>query len=184
MMFLLLWALLVFPHPDAQAYYESGYHYYPSYRSQTPSPIISIDLDPQHQVDASFRVAAREDRLDDMMLDVKRGAHVDSVSDSGRSALMFASGNCSVPIVRELLSLKANVNITDHEGETALDYATLESCYPVVKLLMKVPGLDLGVKDKSGKTAYDYAVDCASLDVDGPAARILNLIERYRRRHH
>lgn len=176
--FSLSWVLLIGWATIAYGYYDSGYsHYYP-YGSQRPTPIISIDLDPQHLIDASFRVAAREDRLNYMLALVKKGANVNSVSDNGRSALMFAARNCSVPIARALIHLNANVNLKDREGDPALVYATLESCLPVVKMLLRRPELEIDERDKSGKTVFDYATDCASLDVDGQAARILELLKR------
>jgi hypothetical protein len=140
-----------------------------------------MDLDPPHQIDSAFRVAAREDRLQDMVRAFKSGAHVDSPSDRGRTALMFAARNCSIPIARELLELKANVNARDLDGETPIEYATLESCLPVVKMLLKTH-VDLSLKDRTGKTVFDYASDCASLDVDGPAAQILRLLRRAERK--
>lgn len=185
MVYLVLWGLSFLSGSVAQAYYDSGYsHYYPSFRSQQqqPTPIISIDMNPQSLVDSAFRIAAREDRLRDMLLAIKRGAHVDAASDRGRTALMFAARNCSIPIARELIQLKADVNIRDHEGETAIEYATLESCLPVVKMILRIRGVDLYLKDQSGKTVLDYATDCASLDVDGPAAQILSLLKRSERR--
>lgn len=182
MILFFLWGFLLTVGSDSFAYYDSGYHYYPSFRSQETAPIISIDMDPQRQLDSAFRVAAREDRLKDMILFVRRGAHVNSVSDRGRTALMFAARNCSVPIAHELIRLKADVNIRDQEGETALGYATLESCLPVVKMILKVHGVNLLVKDQSGRTVIDYATDCASLDVDGPATQILSMLEGVERR--
>lgn len=176
--FQLFWTLSSFLVSNAQAYYEPGsYRYFP-YRSQSPEPIISIDLNPHHLLDASFRVAAREGRIQDVIQDLKEGADINSKSDAGRTALMFAARSCYIPVARTLIAHDADVNIRDGEGDSALVYATLESCLPVVKLLLRKPGIQLSLRDDEGKTVMDYAVDCASLDVDGPAAQILDLLKK------
>ena len=177
------WVLSILFASAAYGYFEPGHVRYYPYRSQERMPIISIDLDPQHQIDASFRGAAREDRLQDMLTFLKQGADINSVSDRGRTALMFAARNCSVPIARTLLRLHASVNPKDTEGDTALVYATLESCLPIVKMLLKKSELKLSRRDDSGKTVFDYATDCASLDVDGPSAQILELLQHRENRY-
>lgn len=176
-------ALLLIPFASAYNFPGySSYSRYSYYRAQEPEPIISLDLDPQHLINASFRIAARENRLEDVLKFLKEGADINSVSDSGRSALMFASENCMVSVAQTLLQMNADVNLKDRDGDTALVYATAESCLPIVKSLLHRRDLELNERDKSGKTVFDYATDCASLDVGGPASEILRLLNR-RRRH-
>ena len=102
MVYLVLWGLSFLSGSVAQAYNDSGYSTTILLFDQQPTPIISIDMDPQSLVDSAFRIAAREDRLHDMLLAIKRGAHVDAASDRGRTALMFAARNCSIPIARDV----------------------------------------------------------------------------------
>jgi ankyrin repeat protein len=180
-----LWVIQSFLIPQALASYGSYYPSYPAYqnyssysRRQERSPLISMDLDPKHLLDASFRLAAREERLEDMFRMIKEGADVNSTSDEGQTALMYTSRNCSIQISRELLQLDANVNLTDKEGDSALIYATIESCVPVVKLLLMNPALDLFVRDHEGRTALDYASDAAVIEVGGPANIILSEVPR------
>jgi len=166
--------------PSARAsYYYPTYNGYGSYGYGgygSQSPVISIDMDPRHQLDSAFRVAAREGRLEDMMALVREGADVDSISDEGNTALMYASRNCSLEVASELVRLKANANLRNKEGDTALIFASMESCLPVVKLLMRTPRLNLTARDRQGKTALDYAREGAVLEVDGPEARIAQIL--------
>jgi ankyrin repeat protein len=166
----------------ASGYNYGGYTPYSYYRPQEAQPIISIDMDSQHLINASLRIAARENRLSDVVELLKKGADINSVSDNGRTALMFASENCMVSVARTLIQQNANINLTDHDGDSALVYATLESCLPVVKLLLSRKDLEINQRDGAGKTVLDYATDCASIDVDGQASKILYLL--HRRTHH
>ena len=56
-----------------------------------------------------------------------------------------------------LLDKKANPNIADANGTTALHYATLFKETEIVKLLLKA-GAKSDLKDGNNKSAYDYAI--------------------------
>jgi ankyrin repeat protein len=75
-----------------------------------------------------------------------------------------------------LLKAKADVNATDDTGRTPLIFATRESCSKGVELLIKAPGIRCLTKDRSQKTALDYASDDSRLEVDGASQTIMGLI--------
>jgi serine/threonine-protein phosphatase 6 regulatory ankyrin repeat subunit B len=141
----------------ADSYYSQ--YSYPIYsrRYSAPAPLISLNLDPQSRIDTSFRIAAREDRIADLNEFLKKGAQINSQSDQGATALIYAARNCSASVVAELLRQHANPNIIDRHGRTALMYALREGCAPTVKLLLNQPKITLSPRDHNGMTAYDYA---------------------------
>jgi len=157
--------------------------FYPRHRS-SPQRMISLELDPENILNSSFRIAAREDRLSDVKRFIMQGADIDTRSESGETALMYASRNCSPEMVRLLLRRKAEVNLRDFQGRTALIYAAMESCERVVELLLKKPTLQVDAKDRAKKTASDYAEDNSMLEVDGPSERIISLIRTAKERGH
>ena len=54
---------------------------------------------------------------------IANGAEVDLQDDKGRTALIYAVINNSLPNIKILLNSKANVNIADEQSKTAIDYA-------------------------------------------------------------
>jgi ankyrin repeat protein len=183
-LFLCIVELLALQSANASDWRPSYYPSYGRFGISEPSQIISIDMDPQHELNTSFRVAARENRLDNMLESIRKGAAINSVSDQGMSALMYASRNCAPKIVRTLLALHADVNLKDEDGDTALIHATLESCISVVRMLLSAPELRLQERDRSGRDVFDYAKDAAVLDVDGPATQILGLLNKKKEARH
>jgi len=164
-------------YPRYNNYGSSGYGYTGGYGSSNSQPVISLDMNPKDQINSAFRIAAREGRISDMLELVREGADINSVSDEGDTALMYAARNCSVEVTTELLRLRVNVNIRNRDGDTALIDASMESCLPVVKLLLHNPRLLLSPRDRQGKSALDYAHDGAVIEVDGPEAQIFELLE-------
>jgi len=156
--------------------------YYPGYYWGRPSapPIISLTLDPQESLNSAFRIAAREERKEDLIRFLDQRAEVNSRSDEGETALMYASRNCSEDVVKVLISRKADVNAEDSEGRTALIYAAQDSCAPVIEILLRSAVIRVGHRDKAGKSAKDYAEENAALDVDGPAIEAVRLLSRVR----
>ena len=129
----------------ADYYYGNSYGYSYGYHSGSrPSQIISLELDPKATLDTNLRVAAREDRLKDLSRFLRSGGNVNSRSDEGETALMYASRNCSQAVVRVLLQAHANENVRDNKGRTALIFAASDSCAPVVRILLKCKTLSWG----------------------------------------
>jgi ankyrin repeat protein len=92
---------------------------------------------------------------------------------------MYASRNCSEKVVSLLLKNKANINLKDDNGKTALIYATRESCVKVVQILVKHPSIEANVKDSMQKTALDYANTTSLLEVGGPAEAIIQILQKF-----
>src|SRR4051794_5127364 len=78
-------------------YWNSG-----SYSHSKSSPMISLNLDEAENLNSSFRISAREGRLIDLKDSVRRGANINSRSEEGETALMYASRNCAISIVHFL----------------------------------------------------------------------------------
>lgn len=147
------------------AYPSDGFAHFPSWDWGGPSGgfgsgnhglLYSVETDPQKILNSSFRIASREGRLKNMAELLNKGAELNSVSDEGWTALMYASRNCSEKAVRFLLERKADVNLADRYGRTALIYAAMNGCLPVVRVLGAVPGLAFEARDKLGNRAIDY----------------------------
>lgn len=71
--------------------------------------------------------------------------------------LMAAVVKGNLEIVEQLLENKANPNLTDANGTTALIYAVQFKNSPIVKLLLDYKA-DKSKIDNKGKTAFEYAV--------------------------
>lgn len=101
------------------------------------------------------------------MLDA--GAGINRRDARGRTAICAPS---DVKIAKVLLDRGANVKVLDNYGASVLHYAgTRGSCTGVIYALFKA-GADPTVKDKSGRTAADYAREEGHED----AAKMLDLL--------
>jgi hypothetical protein len=161
---------------------RADYYYHPYYQRQQASPIISLTLDPQEVLNGDLRVAAREDRTQRIEILLKKGANVNGVSEEGESALMYASEDCNIHAGRLLLSHSALAGLRNHEGKTALMYAAMAACSPMVSLLVRRPGASIHLRDKSGRSALDYAREGAELYMQGPPVESLRLLEWFSKR--
>ncbi|TFK17521.1 ankyrin [Coprinopsis marcescibilis] len=90
------------------------------------------------------------------------GVDVHCVDGQGRTLLMYASKNGTTEVVKRFLGLgfRANINVTDIEGRTALFYAAKRRCCPpdIVSALLKVEGVDYSVRDIKGRTPFMVAM--------------------------
>ena len=85
--------------------------------------------------------------------------HVEDInvnSDVG-TALMAAVYKNNIEISKMLLELKADPNIADPNGTTALHYAVRFSNIELIKLLVGY-GADIDLKDEKGFSSWDYAI--------------------------
>lgn len=178
---LLLLAALLYA-GDARSDYFNGF--FPSYRgNHGQPPIISLELDPKASLDTDMRVAAREDRLEDLKKYLDAGADINSRSDTGETALMYAARNCSLRIVACLLDARANENARDDRGRTALMFASSDSCLPVVRLLLRGHEIDVSAHDREGRSALDYARRASALEYGGDSEEVIRLIRSHTRRN-
>jgi hypothetical protein len=166
--------------------YSDGYSNGGSYSNYRPSysapvgkgPLLSLEMDGKKILNVDFRVAARSERIEDVKRLLKAGADVNSQSESGETALMYASRQCSVETVHLLLGAHARLNVRDAMGRNALMYAVMESCEAVVHIFLKESNLELGAVDESNRNVFDYSIEETNAEVDGPAVEILRLLKR------
>lgn len=117
---------------------------------------------------------------------IKQGAKVDAQNNYGISPLIKASGSGAVDTIKVLLANKADVNLKDAEGRTALMHAVRvvppkwhsepsegdsekviaskkkkalcrERCIETIEILLLAKNIDINAKDKDGKTALDHS---------------------------
>jgi ankyrin repeat protein len=86
---------------------------------------------------AAFQEAVKRGKAGVVKLLLRRGADVNSQSNGGMSALMWAAKNNYPEIVKMLLDNGADNNIRDNYGKTALSYAEENEHQEIVKLLKK-----------------------------------------------
>ena len=82
----------------------------------------------------------------------------------GRTALMVASQNGHIAVVRELLDRYAGVNATDRFGFTALMWASGEGHIAVVRELLN-RGANIHATDRLGRTALILAQSTNKADI-------------------
>jgi ankyrin repeat protein len=99
------------------------------------------------------------------------GIDVNAKNRSGMTALMLASSRGNLAAVNRLLrSVETRVNNSDNEGKTELIWAIVgtmevEVQKEIVARLLREPGIDIYARDKTGKTALNYAVELGKVDV-------------------
>ncbi|RTY87272.1 ankyrin repeat domain-containing protein [Flavobacterium sp. GT3R68] len=86
---------------------------------------------------------------------VTRVKDINGTSSMG-TPLMAAVVKGNKEIVKILLDQKANPNIADPSGNTALIYATLFKHFEIVEMLL-IAKADIALKDIRGNSAMDYA---------------------------
>ena len=95
--------------------------------------------------------------LESVQLLIRRGADVDAVDDSGRSALIFAACSQHTETLHLLCTAGANVQLVDEDGQNALMEASQETFQRLVSC-----GCDPNAQDFAGRTALHHhsTADC------------------------
>ena len=84
------------------------------------------------------------------------GADINATDNNGMTACMFAAMEGCTNAVKVLVEeLKADINAQDNKGRTACMWAAHWGNTETLLALVKL-GADLTIKDKEGKTAFDY----------------------------
>ena len=95
----------------------------------------------------------------------------------GITALMLACKDQQVPFVKKLIQgVNFKINAQDHEENTALHYATISGNKEIVAMLLSVPEIEAGLKNKEGKSAYEAAYYQAAKTFNDNEAQKLNEI--------
>ena len=103
--------------------------------------------------------------LDAVIELIEEGAKVNQKSKyEGTTALMFASLNGRVEVVKTLIEKGADVNQKNRQGETALMYASLNGHLEIVERLIEA-GANLEQKDHVGRTALMSASGNGNVEV-------------------
>ena len=100
--------------------------------------------------------AAFRNDLEMVKLLLGKGADVNAIDKTGRSALRMVARDEYEEMMRLLLAHGANVNLPTIYGETSLMLAAESGHEKTIRLLL-AHGADIHAKDKNGKTAFDYA---------------------------
>eukprot|EP00900_Chrysochromulina_parva_P016696 jgi/Chrpa1/25027/Chrysochromulina_OHIO_Genome00007502-RA len=85
------------------------------------------------------------------------------VLQDGQTALMYASANGHVEVIKFLLASGAKIEATDNFVFTALMIASTQGELDSIEVLLAA-GANLDAKDKFGKTALDKARQCGHAD--------------------
>jgi len=89
---------------------------------------------------------------------INAGAKIGIPTKIGLTELIVAADFGDLELVKLILSKKNNIDSINVYGESALIRASLRGHKEVVKYLIN-QGADKNIKDKSGKTALDWAVE-------------------------
>ena len=82
--------------------------------------------------------------------------NLDEVKKNGAAALIVASQEQAIDIVRDLLSSSVNINLKNNDGNNALWFACFRNNIDLMELLIYA-GIDLNNQNDNGVTVLMYA---------------------------
>jgi len=118
----------------------------------------------------------RDSNADVICILVKAGANINARGHEGRTALIEATCHHSGSNIRELIRLKADVNMTDEGRDTALMYAASGGdLFAINKLL--VAGAKVNLIGRGGQTALMWAVCAARVNPQASLKAVHRLLD-------
>ncbi len=127
--------------------------------------------------ETALQQAARDNRFKVVKYLLAEGADPNADDSDGYSPLLKASMTCGVRSAVALVRAGANVNADANDQRTSLIWAVEEGCEPIVKLLLTQKNLNLDHRDSQGRSALDYALKYALLEVGGVYSRIAGALK-------
>ena len=116
-----------------------------------------------------FRASLSEEtaRLEVLLNEALSGRiDVNTRTESGRNALMYAAATADVEAVKELINKDAEIEAVEtSHGWTALTFAIWSNDRNVVTRLVEYFRQNNSMKDKDGRTALDHAVLTADFEI-------------------
>src|SRR6202167_2237231 len=103
------------------------------------------------------------DHVAAMRLASAKGADVNAAGADGTTAIMYASANGDLELVRALIKIGANVKLANQFGTSALTEAAIIGSAPIVEALLKAGG-DPNFKNSKGATPLMAAARTGKVD--------------------
>ncbi len=119
-------------------------------------PVGAIQRNVRPEFNKDFLDAVEEGEVESVKSCLAKGADVNARAAKQRTALMIASYEDQLGIVRILIDAGADLDAIDSYKKTALMIASSHGYVDIVKALVK-GGADVNLKDKFGHTAKDLA---------------------------
>ena len=85
------------------------------------------------------------------------GARTDTRAGHGRALLHIAAGKGANRIIKALVSMKVDLNLTDESGLSPIHMSVIHGHVDSVKLLLNA-GADTNIRARDGRTPLDYAI--------------------------
>lgn len=96
---------------------------------------------------------------------LSRDADVKMASNTGGTALHFATSKSNIDVVKALLAAGASARVKDKRGQLPLHRAAAAGHMPLVKLLLKEGKSPVNASDRDGLTALHHAISEGHGDV-------------------
>src|ERR1700691_3205342 len=103
------------------------------------------------------------DHVAAMRLASAKGADVNAAGADGTTAIMYASANGDLELVRALIKIGANVKLANQFGTSALTEAAIIGSAPIVEALLKA-GADPNFRTPNGETPLMAAARTGKID--------------------
>ncbi|MDJ0590405.1 MAG: ankyrin repeat domain-containing protein [Pleurocapsa sp. MO_226.B13] len=89
--------------------------------------------------------------------------NLDEPRDNGATALIVASREGAINVVRDLLSSGVDINLTNNDGNNALWFACFKNNLPLMGLLINA-GIEIDNQNENGVTVLMYAASSGKID--------------------